>query len=639
MTSVRKPSLLHLGMLPVPTGEDSDLAATLSGPAATSQRRIDVICGPDDAGKSTLLRHLAPVHRRLGSRVRLIDLSLVEWRGLLQQDDTDVALVDHLDRIPERDQFEAAFVILDRVLPAMFSGGLSRLVLSIGVEWRARFHRAYRVRPEALLRGGVPGVGFSFHEIRPFTSQELTEICKPMGLDPRDFDDPALRRAGVLAMAAELSRDLTPPAGSVLRELLAQRWIEAATDAPARGIRQALWDLLGTRMIHTGEFALDGEEILLTLGPNCTWDMVRAQIGGPLRWEDDQVQPDLPAWSDVAGARALRTVLAGRSGAAISQPLRASVLKALVDISDRGELTTQVHRKLTALRGAEFTSSGYLGPVIGTLNAQLSTDAVLIFKEMSLQGPDQERLRPIGPEVAGPVERALVRAMAAAAGTLLERLRVDLAGTASGYQGGYRCWQTARRWAAALPLRASAENAALALLPADGSWRYEDILDVSVTGATSRFMAGLGTGLTDALDSLPDPLPQYLADVWDGLNDGAWDQIDSRSEEFVSSLSLPDEVGRPVDAVGCRMQRAHFGSQDAEHWRLVDCDLLLADFRSCRHVERIDFTGSNWWSAILPPPARYHHSRRSRSSAFLAWCAAPPWTNPYFTSAWPHPLD
>ncbi|GID31728.1 ATP-binding protein [Paractinoplanes brasiliensis] len=639
MTSNDGDAVLPPGLLPIPTVADPDLCTVLADLVADPRRRIDIVCGPDDAGKSTLLRHLAPACRRSGLRAQLVDLSLVEWRELLRQADTNIVLIDHLDRIPERDQFQAAFTILDRVLPAMFASGLSRLILAYGAEWRRRFQRAYRVRPESLLRGGTPGIAVAVHEIRPFTSTELADVCKQIGLTPEDFDDPALRCSGVLAMASELAREHTTLIGSVLRDLLAHRWIETANDASARIVRQGLWDLMGTRMLLTGEFALGGEEVTAALGPGFTWDIVRAQIGGPLRWEDNQVQSDRPAWSDVAGARALRTLLTGHSRDTISRPPRTSVLKALVDISDRGELKADVHQKLIALRGNDFASSGYLGPVIGTLSAQLSADAALIFQDLSLQGPDPERLRPIGAEVATQVEQALVRSMEVAADGLFKALRLSTVAAASGYHGGYECWQTARRWAAALPLRASAENAALNLLPADGSWRYEDILDVSVTGATTRFMSKHAPALASALAPLPDPLPQYLADVWDGVNDGAWDQIDSRPEEFVSALSLPDEVGRPVNAVGCRMQRAHFGEQDADGWRLVRCDLLLADFRSCRNVERTDFTGSNWWSAILPPPARYHHSRLSNESAFRAWCASPPWTNPFFTGTWPHPFD
>jgi hypothetical protein len=627
-------------LLPIPTDGHVDIGAVLSPLAADRRPRIDVLIGPDDAGKSTLLRQLAIEYRTLGDVVCFFDLSLVDWRrALVDNAAIDVAFVDHLDRVPESDAFHTSFAIIDRALPALFTAGMSRLILALGTDWRAAFQRIYRLSPEALLRKATPTVQFESHGIRPYTSDEIDTICGDLGLDSTYFEDQELRRSGVLAMARSLAEDNVRITSVCLRDALAQRWIEAANDTTARTARRAMWDLMGVLTLREDAFALSTRELSATLGGRFREDTLRAQAGGPLRWEGEQVQSDSPAWGDVAAARTLRTVIDGRTEEPITRPLRASVLRALVELSDQRELASEIQRTLYSLRGADFAQRGYLGPIAGTLSAQLAVDTTLTFRDLWLQGPDQAELPAVDPAVASVMEDALLRAMAASIDDLLRALSGLNTDTQSANRGGYECWEAARRWARDLPLRAKAEDAVLRLLPTDGSWRYEDILDVSVTGATSQLMERNANSLADVLTHLPAHMSEYLADIWDGINDGAWDQIDARSSGFVASLYLPSRLDKTLYAVGCRMQRAHLGAQNARGWRLINCDVHLADFRSCHNVELVDFTGTNWWSAILPPPARYHHSRHCSANDFLQWCQSPPWTNPYYTADWPAPFD
>lgn len=628
------------GLLPVPTDRHRDIGATLARHARERQPQIDVLIGPTDSGKSALLRHLVPHYRKLGDRVQLIDLSLVAWkRALLTGGHLDVALIDHIDRITDSEHFQAAFTIIDRVLPAMFSSGMSRLILTVGLDWRDSFREIYRMTPEALLHTSTPGVRFNAHLLRPYTNAEFETLCATVGLDPDELTDLSLRRPGVLAMARRAGDDTARMTGTRLREVLVRRWIETGVDIEARGARRAMWTLMGRHTLLDEPFALGLQDLYSSLDSRFSREVLRAQVGGPFRWEDDQVQSESPAWADVAAANTLQAAIAGRQVDTIKHPVRSSVLRALIGLNDHRELSAQVERSLRSLRGTDFTTMGYLGPTVGTLFAQLTTDAELILQELSLQGPDHSQLRSVDRGVAQVVEQALLGAMSAG----VEQLFIQLGGlspdTASAYRGGYQCWLTARRWAGSLPLRASAEDAVLKNLPGDGSWRYEDILDVSVTGATTKLMDGRAERFLAVLSRLPDRAAEFLADIWDGINDGAWDQIDASSQGFVASLCLPSEMSTVLKAQSCRLQRAHLGRQDTRGWRLVNCDLLLADFRSCRNVELIDFTGSNWWAAILPPPARYHLSRDCSSSAFLEWCEAPPWRNPYYTAAWPTPLD
>jgi hypothetical protein len=151
-------------------------------------------------------------------------------------------------------------------------------------------------------------------------------------------------------------------------------------------------------------------------------------------------------------------------------------------------------------------------------------------------------------------------------------------------------------------------------------------------------MANNAEAFEAALKDCVSPTDEYLADIWDGVNDGAWDQIDATSSEFISSLRLQSHARKTLDIQECKLQRARLGAQDVGSWRLISCDLFLADFRSCRNLEKADLRGSNWWSAILPPPARYYLSRSCDDNRFREWCEAPPWRNPHFAKQWPVPF-
>jgi hypothetical protein len=633
------PDRAKRNLLPVPTAGHADIGQALAALATDRDPRVDVVIGPGDAGKSALVRGLAPRYRALGDVVRTIDLSLVDWRrSLLDNDRVDVMLVDHVDRLPEPQHFRAAFEILDRAIPVLFARGLSRLVLTVNTDWRETFRALYRLAPEVLLDRALSEVGLVAHVIRPYTDDELERLCNGLGLAAETFAETSLRRSGVLSLAAAADDAAARLNGPCLRDVLARRWIEAGNGVRSSAARQAMWNLMGRVTLRDESFSVPLSELSGALDAGHDIATLRAQVAGPLRLEGDQVEWTSPAWGDVAGADALRAVIRDPSPGPVVGPIRRSVLDALLDTSDRSELARDVTRSMRALRTARPAGQGYLGAVLGTLSAQVVTSAELIFEDLPLQGPDHARLRSVQTEVVDVVHDALKEAMIRWVGTLATALRSLPTGARSGFRGGYEAWSAARAWARALPLRMFAEGA-LVKLPHGGAWRYEDVLDVAVTGATTSFLDEAAEIIRRTLDQRVSPPAEYLADVWDGVNDGAWDQIDATTRDYVGSLRLPAEMGRTLTATRCSLQRAHFGSQDVRTWRLIDCDLFLADFRSCRNVEAANFQGSNWWAAMLPPPARYFLSRTCRTPAFREWCAEPPWRNPYYTAAWPVPFD
>jgi hypothetical protein len=627
-------------LLPIPTDDHSDIVALFRADVDRLDPRIDVLVGPDDTGKSALLRTLASDYRSQSRDFRFFDLSVADWRELILSPDTisETIIVDHIDRIGEKDPFSVAFDILDRVLPVNVASGSAILILSIGLEWRGAFRDIYRLNPETVLQRAIPSLTIRYHHIRPYDAAEVTVLCRKLGLDPGNFGDPYLRRPGVLAMASDAESEPARLTGASLREVLAMRWLHAGHDSTAREARGAIWTLMGTRTLQRGVFSVGLAELYAELRGSFGTITLKNQVGGPIRWEDDQLQAGSPSWSDVAAAKALEGIIRGGSSASIPVPVRSTVLDALIDLNESVSLASQIERRLLTLRGSDFPAIGYLGAVLATVLARVSSGPEVVLRDLYLQGPDHQELAAVDPRVAETVQSALLSSLKASVSDLLSMLQRLVATSSSAYRGGYECWEAVRAWARSLPLRASAENAIAELLPHDGSWHYEDILDVSVTEATSCLMADNAEAFAAVLATGTCDPDEYLADIWDGINDGAWDQIDATSIEYVSSFKLIGSKSRVMDIDGCQIQRARFGVQDASRWRLVNSDLFLADLRSCRNVEAADLTGSNWWSAILPPPARYQLSRSFESDGFVSWCASPPWRNPYFAGTWPTPF-
>jgi hypothetical protein len=627
-------------LLPIPTDDHSDIVTLLRADVALIEPRIEVLVGPDDTGKSALLRTLASDYRAQSRDFRFFDLSVTDWRELVLKSNTraETVIVDHIDRINDADPFSAAFDILDHVLPVNLASESSILILSIGSEWRGAFRGIYRMNPETVLQRASPSLLFRHHYIRPYDDAEVTVLCRRLGLDPGNFGDPSLRRSGVLAMASDADSEPARLTGASLREVLAMRWIHAGHDSIAREARKAIWALMGIHTLQRGLFSIALDELYAALRAHFDTTTLKNQVGGPVRWEDNHLQAGSPSWSDVAAAKALEGIIRIGSPASVPGPVRSTVLDALIDLNESASLAAEIERRLLALQGSGFPSIGYLGAVLATALGRVSSGTNIVLRDLYLQGPDHKQLAPVDSLIVETFQAALLSSLEESVSELLAMLQRLVPARSSAYRGGYECWEAVRAWTRSLPLRASAENAISELLPHDGSWRYEDILDVSVTGATTRLMAGNAEEFAAVLTAAPDDPNEYLADIWDGINDGAWDQIDTTSNEFVSSFKLSSSASTVVNIDRCQIQRARFGIQDVSRWRLVNSDLFLADLRSCRNVEAADLTGSNWWSAILPPPARYYLSRSCESDEFFSWCESPPWRNPYFAEPWPSPF-
>jgi hypothetical protein len=197
----------------------------------------------------------------------------------------------------------------------------------------------------------MPTIGVNLHYIRPYDEAELTVLCRKLDLNPDDFADVSLRRAGVLAMASAAISEPTRLSGASLRKALTTRWVQAGHDTRAREARRAIWNLMGRHILRDGRFLIELSELYAEFEGKFPTTTLKDQVGGPVRWEEDQLQPGSPSWGDVAAAEALDGIIKSRSVEFIKTPIRSTVLDALIDLSERTVLATQVERKLHFSRG------------------------------------------------------------------------------------------------------------------------------------------------------------------------------------------------------------------------------------------------------------------------------------------------
>ncbi len=628
--STTRPSI---GLLPVFLVGGGQLDSRLRQALARSES-VTVLEGPSDAGKSTLLRECMGQ----AEQDRIVDLSLVA-NGSEADDRLDHAGplgIDHLDRLAGSAQFHEAYELLTVRLPARLPRSHAT-VLVVNDDWSAAFASAYGgLSPADVLRRAAPTVAVELVQVAPYSDMQLNAVAERLHLDVGELDDPRLRLAGVLAIAASHG-DSEDWSTNRIRAQSVVEWV--AKGGSDRQLRQALWDLAGRRALRGESGQLSRSALFSSLDGRYETSAFGRQLGGPFQWRSGALSTMNPSYDDVAAASMLRSVIMGDERMGLPVPMRASVLRCLLELSGdyREELLEAADGLLHEVRTAPHADVGYLPVTLGA--TLLAGQRSVHFEGCRLQGPEHQSTDRIPEQVAGTLTGRLVELFHHGLAALVDALGAVAVGGRGAYGGDGRIWERARVWARGLPLRALVEDTILHELPADRAWRHEDVLDVAVTGATTAFMAEQPGALEAALRGADVGLATLLADVWDGLNDGAWDQLLVERQSSLEGLLVLDDARHQVSARDCRLQRAQLRDQDLSGWTLERCDLHLADLRSCQGLLNAGLAGSNWWSAMLAPADRYELMRRGEGDERLAsWMASPPWTNPYYTDPWPAPL-
>lgn len=633
---------LTQGWLPIPSKASHDVSEVFLKCLLASQTLgIHLLIGPDDAGKSTLARAAARFAASAGIDVQVRDLSQRASPPISEA--AELVILDHLERIPAENPFYAAYTTLQSTIPTILATGTQRICVTVNNGWASQFMRVWRTDIESLMAAAVIDRLVTTWELREYSSEELRAVCHGLDLDPTHFDHPGLRLPGVVALARADAHSPLGLSTSRLRARVAARWIQSSTPEITRTARATLWETAGRVALTSGEtagFQTDAAEIgdhralLASVDLPQAMDDPTANLT-PFELRGGHVVFQSPGWADCAAAERLLAELASLKIPAITvAPLRASVIDAVLGL----ESAAVIERGLKLLFHDErprstFDEYGYGIVALGTLMTRVSRS--FSFRDCDLRGPDHTDL-PAPPQSAVDI----------VASTLSSNLEVAREGlfcslsalppeTLTGWRGGSAFWMCAREWARGLPLLLES-SLALDQVVATGSWQYEDILDVAITGATTSFMTGQRLAIEGALPSNTDTA-EALADIWDGVNDGAWDQVAATQLGRVSHLIVRDGYEK-LSLLRCSIQRAQFGNNDLAGWEFRDSDLRMADLRSCQGVSRADFAGSNWWAAILPPHDRYRMSRGCQDAAFLDWCREPPWQNPFWPDVWPSPF-
>jgi hypothetical protein len=617
---------------PVPSEHSSDVINDVTQILAAPNIAVVAIVGGPDFGKTSILRRCAESAFAKGKTFVLVDCASNGLDDFLASD-AELVLIDHIDRLICDEPLSEAFACFDRRLPEFLRGERRKLVIALDSAWNEQFCKVYQMSPLEVLTAAVPSIPIHKFLLRPYSTDEVAAVCAAEGMDPKQFPSGDLRRAGLLALSRASGSQ--PVSGSQLRAIHVARWIEAGATDLARSVRRHIWASLGRNILAEGSLSMvgSGDQVIDALGPSMR--QMRAEVGGLLRLEGGRIVPDFPALGDVAAAQVIGGAVIQAASVHISTPVRREILNAVCDLYSRDEL---LEGTMSRLHDRTQPLSVFEGPVLGTLASTISPAGTVAFSECHLSGPDIHTFEPVPPSLIDLVQSSLIETLTNSLDGLIKAIRATPQDATSAYSGGNSYWLAARDWSHFLKLRADAETRILEQLPSSGGWKLEDILDVAVTASTTAVLKIVEGNLNGVLVNRPDPVHWMLADIWDGINDGCWDQLRAPEESFITAL-LVNRSDLVLRATQCSLQGARFGGSLVSDWSLTHCDLLWADFRSCIGVLEADMTGSNWWSSILPPAVRYAWSRDESGEAFNSWAENPPWINPYWDQGWPRPFQ
>lgn len=613
-----------------------------------SSPHVMVVMGPSDAGKTTIWRR-ALLHRGTPSpRVHVLDAEENDvFAPDIPGDSAGVVVIDHLDRSPASSTVRAGHEVLIRWIPALLIAG-NRVLLVLNTQWIRRYREMYGTSALVTLRHANPHHSIECFQTRPYTPEDLLSLPDAALLPAEMFDDENLRLPGLVSLALEIAREtesypMERDAAIGLALTQALRWINNPPRDDDRLVREALWLHFGARELEGARPSAPLAEIYRALGGTYSTAMVREQCRGILEASGQGFRLKSASLRTAAGAWFLKHVINSDLVPACSLPISSKVVDATVQLlaENAEDGLSATNSKLDAFRGQQLDlRKQLLVCAIATVVVRLAGEQQVDLSGLNLCTGDHQSAEPVPDAVRTLVRERLVRHLSEHHSGLVCLLRDLPAGSTSAYDGDPTLWRAVRTWAAGLFAHYLLDAELIANVPSfNRLWRYEDILDDAVTGATTQFMEQHESAILHQILGAAEKPQAWLADIWDGVNDGVWDRISRMREERVDAFVVRDEVeGTVLDLGGSRLQRGRLGTADVSDWRFRGADLLLCDMRSCRGLERSDLRGSNWWDAMLPPHIRYRLSQNERAPEFRVWCAAPPWSNPYYTGAWPAPL-
>lgn len=598
-----------------------------------------MIEGPTDSGKTTLIRTAL---RRLPTG----DATYIDHDHFGAQVETRIVVLDDLDISPHEriSSLQAAYRTVSKTVPRLLDKS-AIVVILIESSWSRRFEAAYRQTFVAFCRMHNPGIAVFAHYMRPYAPKALSGLLGGIG-DLSHLDAATQFYPGTVALYRQLIMEEHPSRLSTVHLLSIehQTWVAKATSASPVNPRAAIMRVLSLRSLNNRADTTSVSDLQTASRGQLTRQSVLEHASGPIVARGHQIGFRTMQHSDVAAARSLIESVTDQELIRLQQPVPVRIAQHASELlmSESPASPTDLVWKIDQLRYTSFQDVGYyacaLAWILMSLNGQ-DTVVAADLSNLDLRGASYHDSSRINKNTQQHVNEILTQLLSENADSLLTQLRAIESSATSCYRGGRSYWQAGRTWAANLPIRTAVENFALSEMLVTNNWRYEDILDVSVTEASTYLLHNADKLVKNALGHRAAPHVEILSDLWDGLNDGCWDQVVQDRREYIDAFAIEcDPSGWTVDLSDTCLERARFGSASLRSFNLSGADLTLADLRSCAHVPDSIEASQNWWQAILAPDHRYALSRAENRTAFLEWCGNPPWINPYYTHDWPRPL-
>ena len=473
--------------------------------------------------------------------------------------------------------------------------------------------------------------------------QFLTTTVLPIEL----FHDDEMRRPGVLALAYVAADDIIKK-GNLMSDIDVKLLYYRHMLQQGRGKNDAIMLDFLTRCVarktlgYLGAFTTVSE-LVSELSPEYSKEDIIKAIKEPMRIDNGRVSFTFSSIEKVAAAYSLISMLKqGEVSSPIKMPPHQELLPLMAQIAQSEGLTAeQIYKELSLLRGKNFYEIGYNSMIYASLLFAFENKPMLFdLSDLWLQGPEHSSSKTVPARMLSSVKDIWMSSLFNSADDLIKAiLQLVEKDTKSCYSGCDAYWGVARLFARRIHLKQLISEKLLPFIDRLPAWKYEDVLNTLVTDVTTIFLDKLEQCLLPVMGEASEPNRMILADIWDGLNDGAWDTItgiQTQQDQFC----LSNQVLNNVDFSRAHLQRAHFGESDLAGCRFAEASLHLADLRSAINVSMADYTGADWYNSILRPSDRYILSRSFLDDKdFLNWCSNPPWHNPYYTCNWPKPFE
>lgn len=510
--------------------------------------------------------------------------------------------------------------------------------------WGDQFAAAYRMTVAAACRLEVPWVNIVQYHLRSYTVDEIDLLATQYALPVNSPEELGKVYPGSFAILRELAPIPSIANAGEARPLLIiaqlQRWVSKHVNPQARQNREILLSVLGGYALDQ-RLPASVSDIFVSTSGRITEHDISQNASGPLILKGHQVSFRSRHHADVAAARSLLGKVGSNAVNKVARPVPTRVIDHAVSMVEaEAPPRNDLKWTLEKLRGREYEEIGYYACALAAISLKTlrQTDSVRLA-ELYLQGPPHDSSNAVLGETQADIRSLLTELMRQGLPGLIARLSRMPKGARSCNSGSRAYWIAARQWAGSLKLRAKLEQRISEELSPAASWRYEDILDVSVTEATTVLLIEFESHIRKVIAGAGSSAEEIFADLWDGFNDGCWDQVIADRSEYIDALVVPEGLGQATVVLrASHLQRARFGNADLSGWSMESCDLHLADLRSCTGVLAANLSNSNWWTAMLAPDDRYALSRIESHDQFMDWCADPPWCNPYYASPWPLPF-